>query len=284
MTVKLLFLAFIPALGWGLMPILSKIFGGSSEEQLLGTTITALVCGFLFSSLHQLTYDMPSFSISFLSGIFWSVGQYFQFRSLEKGKVSIVMPFSVASQLTFVTLASGLFLMEWSNLITASLSILALMVILLGVFMVTKTRNGNENISKQLILFLFISSISLMCYVTINAYFGIDGSRIFKPQSMGMFFGSLLISYKKFKQLRPKPIIKNFATGSSWVIANTTLLLISSSIGVGTAFSFSQMSLLVTTYGSFLLLKEKKSTWEKRNISIGTLIYILGVVGMSLLK
>lgn len=38
MSVQLLLLASLPALGWGLMPIVAKLMGGKSEEQLLGTT------------------------------------------------------------------------------------------------------------------------------------------------------------------------------------------------------------------------------------------------------
>lgn len=53
MAIHLLFLALIPALGWGMMPILSKIMGGKSEEQLIGTTIAALLFGLIFSLLSK---------------------------------------------------------------------------------------------------------------------------------------------------------------------------------------------------------------------------------------
>ncbi|WP_258165117.1 GRP family sugar transporter, partial [Enterococcus mundtii] len=49
-------------------------------------------------------------------------------------------------------------------------------------------------------------------------------------------------------------------------------------------YAFSQMSLLVATYGSIILLREKKTSLEKRSIYLGTLVYVVGVVGMSLLK
>ncbi|MBO1299209.1 MULTISPECIES: GRP family sugar transporter [unclassified Enterococcus] len=284
MSIHLLFLALIPALGWGMMPILSKIMGGKSEEQLIGTTIAALLFGLIFSLTQQVTYQLSAFIICFLSGAFWAVGQYFQFRALEKAEVSKAMPISVGTQLAFVTLVSGIFLLEWTSVFVALLSILALAVILVGVLLVTKTSKGKGAVAKQVILFLCISSAFLMLYVTITSYFGIHGAQVFLPQSIGMFVGGIIISMKKITQLKLKAITRNIVTGSSWVIANTTLFAISSSLGVGVTYSFSQMSLLVATYGSIILLREKKTAGEKRSVYFGTLVYVVGVIGMSLLK
>ena len=101
MSVQLLLLASLPALGWGLMPIVAKLMGGKSEEQLLGTTIAALIFGSVFGFLNQVSYAMVPFFISLLSGGFWACGQYFQFLALEKAEVSKVMPVSVGTQLLF---------------------------------------------------------------------------------------------------------------------------------------------------------------------------------------
>ncbi|WYJ81171.1 glucose uptake protein [Enterococcus sp. DIV1094] len=194
------------------------------------------------------------------------------------------MPISVGTQLAFVTLVSGIFLLEWTSVFVALLSILALAVILVGVLLVTKTSKGKGAVAKQVILFLCISSAFLMLYVTITSYFGIHGAQVFLPQSIGMFVGGIIISMKKITQLKLKAITRNIVTGSSWVIANTTLFAISSSLGVGVTYSFSQMSLLVATYGSIILLREKKTAGEKRSVYFGTLVYVVGVIGMSLLK
>lgn len=284
MSIHLLFLALIPALGWGMMPILSKIMGGKSEEQLIGTTIAALLFGLIFSLFQQVTYQTVSFIICFLSGVFWAVGQYFQFRALEKAEVSKAMPISVGTQLAFVTLVSGIFLLEWTSVFVAIMSIVALTVILVGILLVTKTSNRNGAVAKQVIVFLCISSGFLMLYVTITSYFDIHGPQVFLPQSIGMFIGGMIISMKKIGQLKVNAIARNIVTGCSWVIANTTLFAVSASLGVGITYSFSQMSLLVATYGSIILLREKKTSLEKRSVYLGTLVYVVGVVGMSLLK
>lgn len=284
MAIHLLFLALIPALGWGMMPILSKIMGGKSEEQLIGTTIAALLFGLIFSLSQQVTYQTVSFIVCLLSGVFWAVGQYFQFRALEKAEVSKAMPISVGTQLAFITLISGIFLLEWTSFFVAMMSIVALAVILVGVLLVTKTSNGNSAVAKQVIVFLCISSAFLMLYVTITSYFDIHGPQVFLPQSIGMFVGGMILSMKKIRQLRVNAIARNILTGSSWVIANTTLFAVSASFGVGITYAFSQMSLLVATYGSIILLREKKTSLEKRSIYLGTLVYVVGVVGMSLLK
>lgn len=284
MAIHLLFLALIPALGWGMMPILSKVMGGKSEEQLIGTTIAALLFGLIFSLSQQVAYQTVSFIICFLSGVFWAVGQYFQFRALEKAEVSKAMPISVGTQLAFVTLVSGIFLLEWTSVFVAIMSIVALTIILVGILLVTKTSSEKGTITKQVIVFLCISSGFLMLYVTITSYFDIHGPQVFLPQSIGMFVGGMIISMKKIRQLKISALTRNIITGCSWVIANTTLFAVSASLGVGITYSFSQMSLLVATYGSIILLKEKKTALEKRSVYLGTLVYVVGVVGMSLLK
>lgn len=212
------------------------------------------------------------------------MGQYFQFRALEKAEVSKAMPISVGTQLAFVTLISGIFLLEWTSFFVAMMSIVALAVILVGVLLVTKTSNGNSAVAKQVIVFLCISSAFLMLYVTITSYFDIHGPQVFLPQSIGMFVGGMILSMNKIRQLKVNAIARNILTGSSWVIANTTLFAVSASLGVGITYAFSQMSLLVATYGSIILLREKKTSLEKHSIYLGTLVYVVGVVGMSLLK
>lgn len=93
-----------------------------------------------------------------------------------------------------------------------------------------------------------------------------------------------VISLKSKQQLHFRKIIRNLGTGSTWVIANTSLFAVSSSLGVGVTYSFSQMSLLVATYGSIVLLKEQKVGREKQFVVLGSLLYIVGVLGMSWLK
>ena len=93
-----------------------------------------------------------------------------------------------------------------------------------------------------------------------------------------------MISLKSKKQLRFRKIIRNLGTGSTWVLANASLFAVSSSLGVGVTYSFSQMSLLVATYGSIIFLKEQKVGREKQFVALGSLLYIVGVLGMSWLK
>jgi glucose uptake protein len=44
------FIALIPALGWGIMPIIAQMTKGNPREQLTGTTITALFFQYYISS------------------------------------------------------------------------------------------------------------------------------------------------------------------------------------------------------------------------------------------
>lgn len=99
------------------------------------------------------------------------------------------MPVSVGTQLLFVTLASGFFLKEWTDLTTVIFSIMALGVILTGVFLVTKTTHQQTGLTQQVLLYLCCSSVFLMLYVTVTGLFQISGAQIFLPQAVGMFLG-----------------------------------------------------------------------------------------------
>ncbi|MBP3040400.1 EamA family transporter [Bacillaceae bacterium Marseille-Q3522] len=114
---KISWLVYImPAIGWGLMPILSKRAGGTPKQQLFGTSIIALIVTIFLGLIHQVNYQFFGLCIAMLSGFFWAIGQLLQFEALKKSSVSKVMPVSNGSQLIFTSVFSGLILSEWKDI------------------------------------------------------------------------------------------------------------------------------------------------------------------------
>lgn len=58
----------LPALGWGLMLIVSKKAGGTPVEQLLGTTFTAFGISIILSFLMGVEYTLTGTIAALISG------------------------------------------------------------------------------------------------------------------------------------------------------------------------------------------------------------------------
>jgi len=74
-------IALIPALGWGLNPLLISKLGGKPVNQTLGTGIGALIVGLIVQLAVRPTVDASTFWLSALSGAFWVLGQIGQYTS-----------------------------------------------------------------------------------------------------------------------------------------------------------------------------------------------------------
>ncbi|MGO3196651.1 GRP family sugar transporter [Vagococcus salmoninarum] len=279
-------IALLPALGWGVMPIIAKSMGGSSREQLLGTTLAALAISLIISFIYDIHYATIPVLVSFISGIFWAIGQYFQFKVINRGHVSKVMPLSNGSQLLFTTLVAGSILQEWQTISQGILTTICLFLISISIYLVTKGDKGSGEIKKEMIGLLLCSSLCLTVYVSVTAYFGVTGVQVFLPQAVGMFTCSLLLGKKSSKniELKKNNIIKNLLTGVSWTVANMSLFYVSKYLGVGFTYSVSQLCVIVSAYFSVLLLKERKSLKELKNMSIGSALYLLAILILSTQK
>lgn len=63
-------IALLPVLGWGFMPIIANLRKSTPEEQLLGTSISALLFAFILFWILSPEITVLSFIVSFVSGIF----------------------------------------------------------------------------------------------------------------------------------------------------------------------------------------------------------------------
>lgn len=277
----------LPALGWGLMPIISRKMGGKPVEQLLGTTIAALAVGMIVNGINDIDYTFFGFVISMISGLFWGVGQLLQFIALDKSDVSNVMPISNGTQLLFTSLSSGILLSEWRSKTEIWASMVVILLVILAIRLFTKSENHDgktKKITSDLIIVIIGSSLSLTGYVTITNYFSIDGLQIFLPQSLGMFLSALVIlSLNKQSKERNK-IYGNILTGCSWSIANISLFYAAAHLGLGLSYTISQLCVFVSIIGGILFLNEKKNRQETRDLLIGLTLFIISIYILSLFK
>ena len=267
-------LYLLPALGWGLMPIITNLTKAKPINQLLGTSTTALLLGIIFTVIVQPTYDWLSFTAAFLSGCFWSVGQYLQFNSFQLLPVSEAMPISNGTQLIGTTFIAAIFFKEWTNL---TMIMIGMTGILLISYIEEQGKKQSNTIKRKAITLLLLSSAALTIYVTLPQALLVSGAVVLFPQSIGMWFSSLCLTIIKREEFAWSEVVKNLGTGIAWSIANLSLFFAMPIIGVAKSFTFSQMAVLISIYAGIFILKVRKTKKELGMISAGAAVITLGI-------
>lgn len=122
-------IALIPALGWGIFPLIAgKIKNGQPANELMGLGTGALIVGII----HPTNSNLTIFSLSLISGIFWTIGQSGQFISMRNIGISKTMPLSTGLQLIGNTLIGAIIFGEWTSGSQYLIGTLALVLITLA--------------------------------------------------------------------------------------------------------------------------------------------------------
>lgn len=77
-------IALIPALGWGLMPLITGKMGGSEANQIFGIGAGASIVGIIAFLITQPTVSAGAFIFSMVCGALWSTAQIGQFVSFKR--------------------------------------------------------------------------------------------------------------------------------------------------------------------------------------------------------
>ncbi|MBA3926983.1 GRP family sugar transporter [Listeria rustica] len=278
-------IALIPAVMWGIMPLVVSKIGGKPYQQTLGVTFGALIfaIGMYFYSTPQFTVTI--LLVSFVSGIFWTVGQLNQFRAFTHIGVSKAMPLSTGMQLVGTSLFGVFVFHEWGTTAKLVLGFSALFFIIVGITLTSyqqhKSKNGNM---KQGMVALIISSLGYVAYVVILKAFDISGWEAILPQAVGMVIAAVAFSFKDRKTFFLRETWLSIIPGVIWSVGNLALLISNTVIGVAISFSLSQMGVVISTLGGILLLGEKKTRRELILVIIGIILVGAGGFMIGLTK
>ncbi|EAE3757212.1 glucose transporter GlcU [Listeria monocytogenes serotype 1/2b] len=272
-------IALIPAVMWGIMPLVVSKIGGKPRQQIIGTTFSALAFAigvFIFTNPE---YTATIIIASFISGAFWSLGQMNQFRAFTQVGVSKTMPLSTGMQLVGTSLFGVFAFHEWGTTSKLVLGFSALALIIIGIFLTSyqqhKDENSGQNMKKGIIT-LLISSVGYVGYVVITRWFDISGWDAILPQAIGMVVAGLLFSIKSEEKRFTKQTWLNMIPGVMWATGNLALLFSNKLVGIATGFSLSQMGVVISTIGGILFLGEKKTKKELILVIIGVVLVIIG--------
>lgn len=282
-----MWIAFVSALGWGVMPILAQWTKAGPREQLLGTSAGAVLFAAGLYAASPTVFSPGPYMISFISGILWAVGQWLQFEAFQRISVSVAIPFICGLQLTGTTLFAALALGEWSTRFQLLLGTAALALVLAGVLLTSlqeRSAGTKHGLTPGQLSILLCSALALTGYVVINQWFDISGLAVILPQSAGMFLAAITIGLLAGKRPRPRMVIRNLATGLAWSVANLALFVANGRIGVAASFPVSQVSIVIATVGSILIFKEKKSAAVWMRVLLGSTVLMAGVFLIGLTK
>ncbi|RYL87859.1 GRP family sugar transporter [Sporolactobacillus sp. Y61] len=283
-----LMIALIPALLWGTLPLVSTKMGGTPNQQAFGMTIGAIFFSIVVSFIVPPIFNWTVVMISFISGLFWAVGQLYQFAAMKTIGISKTMPVSTGMQLAGAALCGVLIFGEWNTAFRLSVGLTALVLIVAGVLCTSHEpgKNGHtESISMiKGILLLLLSTSGYVSYIVILRLFDINGWSAILPQSAGMITGALLLSGRQASHLITRETAGNMISGLMWGGGNIALLMATKLEGVATSFSLSQVGTVLSTLGGIFLLGEKKSKTQMIFVMAGCFLIVTGGVLLGMTK
>ncbi|GBG97489.1 GRP family sugar transporter [Lactococcus termiticola] len=284
----------VPMIAWGSIGFVANKIGGDAKQQTLGMTLGAFVFALIVFLIRQPHLSWPIFLIGLVGGFIWAIGQSGQFHAMKYMGVSIAAPLSSGSQLVLGSLIGVFAFHEWTKSIQFTLGFIALIALVIGFYFSAKQDPENNMVTEERhytkgLIALTYSTIGYVAYVILfnnlsDLWFHVkfDTLTIILPMSIGMMIGAYALA--GFKVKIEKVVFKNLFVGLMWGVGNIFMLLTAATAGNAIAFSFSQLGVIISTLGGIFFLGEKKTSKEIRYITIGTLLFILGAILLTVVK
>ena len=276
------FWLLLPVLAWGILPVVVSKLGGEPVNQIFGTALGTLIVSLVVEVVLRPTINRISFIWAMLAGVFWIVGQLGQYTSYANIGVSKTMPISTGLQLVGTALVGVVIFGEWPTLMDKVIGSLGILILILGSVM-TSTHDhqddGKANNQQRTITMLILTTLGFVIFNAIPKALSASGVAIFLPESIGMSLAVLLFLTLKrnFKQVvKEKSSWRNLMGGFIFSIASLAYILSVNDNGVNTAFVVSQLSVVISTIGGLLVLKEYKSHRELLFTVAGLILVITG--------
>mgnify|MGYP002181403192 CR=1 FL=1 len=303
-------LALVPALAWGSVGLVNTKMGGSAGQQTLGMTFGALLFGlatmFFYVMPHHAYLGKEIWTVGVASGLVWAVGTAGQFLAIKDLGVSLAIPLSTAGQIVTNALMAAVVLGDWKTGKMWAIGVISIIAVVIGATLISARdkalNSGIESQAKSMtkgLVYLAISTVGYMFYFVLPNFLnkigyisdtikaknnGVDYmTAIVGPQAIGQVIGAFLIVIfvlKEADKMFNKPTWKNILTGLVWATGNIFMFISAANPAIGQtiATTFSQLGIIVATFGGIYLLGEKKSNYQMKLIIIGTILVVVGAI------
>lgn len=279
-------IGILPALLWGVGPLIATKVGGRPIEQLLGTGYGQFLIGLIIYLFTRPNISFQEFLWPFLGGMAWSVAQYMQFASFTKMNVSSAMPISTGLQLIEIPLCGVIFFGDWSTSGAKFIGFLSILLLIVGI---TSTSYVDKSVVRQKmdykagIPLLLIGSFGYTACSVFPKITNASGTVGLLPQTFGMFVGAFIIMFvlngnKGLGYLKSEYTLKNAIIGLLGGLGTLAYLVSLNLNGVAKAFPLTQMNVLVSTLGGLLILKEHKNGKEIVFTVAGLIMIIVAAI------
>jgi len=277
---NILFL-LLPAIGWGILPLIVKKIDSKIGNQILGTGIGALFVGLIMQFIFSPNgVSVSVFLISMASGILWTIGQTGQYKSLELMGVTKTMPITTGLQLVGTSLISLFAFGEWPTLLNKIVGTGAVILIIIGAVLTSiSDEKGQYDQFKKGLSILIFTSVGYWGYSIVPKLVDVSGVSIFFPQMLGVFTAALIyVACTSPAVIKEKSTWALSISGMIFSVAAFCYIISAQNIGIATSYIFSQLNVVIATVGGIFILKEKKTKMELKFIVVGLILIVSGSV------
>jgi glucose uptake protein len=276
---------FIPAIGWGLMPLfVAGVKKSNIYHQIVGSVLGAFLFGVVVTLIKRPAFNMTSFLLAMVAGAAWVVGQCGQYYSYSKIGVSETMPLSTGLQLIGVPLVGILIFGEWASTQAKLFGFLGILALVVGVAFTSLTDKGTAEGNKQnqtsTMIILALTTLGYITSSSIPKALKGDGVMIFLGQTIGMMIATFiyLVATKQLKVLKEKESYQVIPAGVIFAIAALSYIISVQMNGVNLAFVMSQLCVVISTLGGIVFLHEQKTKKGYIYTAIGLVLIVAGAV------
>lgn len=276
---------FIPAIGWGLMPLfVAGVKKSNIYHQIVGSVLGAFLFGVVVTLIKRPAFNMTSFLLAMVAGAAWVVGQCGQYYSYSKIGVSETMPLSTGVQLIGVPLVGVLIFGEWASTQAKLFGFLGILALVVGVAFTSLTDKGTAEGNKQnqtsTMIILALTTLGYITSSSIPKALKGDGVMIFLGQTIGMMIATFIyiVATKQLKVLKEKESYQVIPAGVIFAIAALSYIISVQMNGVNLAFVMSQLCVVISTLGGIVFLHEQKTKKGYIYTAIGLVLIVAGAV------
>ena len=276
---------FIPAIGWGLMPLfVAGVKKSNIYHQIVGSVLGAFLFGVVVTLIKRPAFNMTSFLLAMVAGAAWVVGQCGQYYSYSKIGVSETMPLSTGLQLIGVPLVGALIFGEWASTQAKLFGFLGILALVVGVAFTSLTDKGTAEGNKQnqtsTMIILALTTLGYITSSSIPKALKGDGVMIFLGQTIGMMIATFIyiVATKQLKVLKEKESYQVIPAGVIFAIAALSYIISVQMNGVNLAFVMSQLCVVISTLGGIVFLHEQKTKKGYIYTAIGLVLIVAGAV------
>ena len=198
---------------------------------------------------------------------------------------SNTIPLSTVLQLVGNSIIGVLFLGNWSGTQALLIGFAALAIVVVGALLtsVSDDNGSGQKVTTANFLFLLVTTIGYWVYSTfpsLPVVKGEDSVGIFLPEMLGILIGASIYGTiaTKGQFWKESESYKNILGGLSWGAAAFAYIFAARQLGTNTAFIFTQLNVIIATFGGILILHERKSAKEMKFTVSGIVLIVLGSI------